>query len=72
MMQYVVHDPFLAVRDEPPHQFTFVTLEPGVTLIVKGEPQRSGLVDIEYKGRIVAAFMRDILTHCERVEAKAR
>ena len=72
MLQYVVHEPFLAVRDEPPHQFTFVTLEPGTTVLVRGEPHRSGLVDVEYDGRIVAAFMRDILAHCERVEAKAR
>jgi len=35
-----------------------------------GEPQRSGLVDIEYEGGIVAAFIRDVLTHCERVDAQ--
>ena len=61
----------MAIRDQPPGQFSFVTLACGEMIVVKSDPQRSGLVDIEYEGGIVAAFIRDVLAHCERVEAKA-
>ena len=60
----------MAIRDDPPGQFSFVTLARRQTITVKGEPQRYGLVDIEYEGSIVAVFIRDVLTHCERVDAK--
>ncbi|HEV2689194.1 MAG TPA: hypothetical protein VGV35_11585, partial [Bryobacteraceae bacterium] len=68
-MSYRVREPFLAIRDDPPHQFTFVTLLPGSIIAVKGEPQRSGLVDVLHEGNILGAFMRDILSRCERVQA---
>jgi len=60
----------MAIRDDPPGQFSLVTLALRQTITVMGEPQRSGLVDIEYEGGIVAAFIRDVLTHCERVDAQ--
>ena len=71
-MRYSVREPFLAVRDDPPRQFSFVTISTGAIITVKGSPALSGLVDVEYDGIIVAAFMRDILARCDRVEAKAQ
>ena len=67
-MRYAVRESFLAVRDDPPRQFTFLAIPTGSAITVKGSPQQSGLVDIEYDGIIAAAFMRDILARCERVE----
>ena len=71
-MSYRVREPFLAIRDDPPHRFTFVTLAPGAIITVQGEAQRSGLVDILYGETIVGAFMRDILARCERVQARGQ
>jgi hypothetical protein len=70
-MRYIVREPFLAVCDDPPRRFTFVTAETGKSLTVLGEPNRSGLVDVRYEGKIIAAFMRDILARCERAEGHA-
>ena len=57
----------MAVRDDPPRPFTFVTITPGSIITVKGEVLQSGLVDVLYDGRIVAAFMRDIESRAEMV-----
>lgn len=67
-MTYKVREPFLAVSDEPPAPFVFVTLQPGVMITVKGEVLKSGLVDVQYNGQIVGAFMRDIVAHAEAVD----
>lgn len=69
-MTYRVREPFLAVRDEPPKRFGFVTLSPGAIITIKGEVQQSGLVDVLHDGEVVAAFMRDIQTRAELVEGR--
>lgn len=68
-MSYRVREPILTVRDDPPRQFTFVTLETGSLISVNGEPQRSGLVEVHCDGKTSAAFMRDILLKCERIQS---
>ena len=70
-MTYCVHEPFLAVTDGRSKPFAFVTISAGATITVKGEVQQSGLVDVLYDDRIVAAFMRDIEARAELVEALA-
>jgi hypothetical protein len=66
-MTYQVRERFIAVRDEPPAPFAFVTITAGSTLKISGEVQQSGLVDVMYDGQIVAAFMRDIEARAEMV-----
>jgi hypothetical protein len=68
-MTYQVQEPFLAVRDEPPRPFAFVTITEGSVITVTGEVQQSGLVDVLYDGEIVAAFLRDIESRAVAVEA---
>jgi len=68
-MTYEVQEPFLAVRDEPTRPFVFVTLTEGSIVIIAGEVQQSGLVDVRYDGQIVAAFMRDIEARAVPVDA---
>jgi len=64
-MTYRAKEAFMAVRDNPPGPFTFVTILPGAIITVKGEVLQSGLVDVLYDGQIVAAFMRDIEARAE-------
>ncbi len=49
-MTYHVREPFLAVRDDPPAPFAFVTIVTGSTIKLIGEVQQSGLVDVDYNG----------------------
>ena len=67
-MQYHVRESFLAVRSDPSQ--CFITVAPGSVIIVQGQPGGSGLIDIVYKGSVVAAFMRDIVDRCDQVQAK--
>jgi hypothetical protein len=66
-MTYCAREAFIAVRDEPPAPFAFTTITAGSTLRIIGQVQKSGLVDVLYDGRIVAAFMRDIESRAEMV-----
>ena len=73
MRQYRVSTPFLAVSPNEDSSFRFVTLERGAIIRVNVEHTvpRSGLVDVLYEGRTVAAFMRDIEDRAERFEVHA-
>lgn len=68
-MTYRVHEPFIAVTDGQSRPFAFVTITKGSTITIKGEVQQSGLVDVLYEGKVVAAFMRDIQARAQLVEA---
>ena len=72
MQQYRVSTPFLAVS--PNEGSRFVTLERGAIIRVNVERtvpcSGSGLVDVFYEGRTLAAFMRDIEDRAERFEVQ--
>ncbi len=68
-MTYRLRESFLAVRDDPPKAFDFVTLPPASIIEIAGEVQQSGLVVVLYNGQILAVFMRDI--ESGRVEGTA-
>ena len=69
MQQYRVNTPFLAVCSNGDSTCRFVTLERGamIRVTVDGSLPSSGLVDLLYEGRKLAAFMRDIEDRAERV-----
>jgi hypothetical protein len=46
---------------------TIITVPRGVVLEVVGEPQKSGLVEVLWEGRQIAAFIRDIESRGELV-----
>jgi hypothetical protein len=72
MMKYRVREAFIAVRNEPPNPFTFVTLPPGTTIAVVGTVRESGLVDVAYDGGgIVTVFTRDVDHRTELIEDEA-
>ena len=66
---YLVRDSFLSVRDDATRKFVFTTVPPGSIIRLIGELNPAGLVDIEYNGQVVAAFLRDILDRCDVVES---
>ena len=71
-MKFRVRETFIAVRDEPPNPFTFVTLPQGTVITVVGTVQKSGLVDVAYDGgTVVTVFMRDLDHRTELVEGEA-
>ncbi len=51
-MNYRAREAFIAIRDTPPGQFTFVTIMSGFNHTVKGEVQQSGVVDVWYDSQI--------------------
>lgn len=44
-----------------------MTLETGATVLVVGQPQKSGLVDVSYEGEIIAMFLRDLQDRAELI-----
>jgi hypothetical protein len=66
-MTYRAKQAFMAVRDNPPLPFTFVTIPAGAIIVVAGDVLQSGLVNVLHNGRIVAAFMRDIESRADVV-----
>ena len=66
-MTYRAKEAFMAVRDDPPRAFTFVTIPPGAIIVVEGEVLQSGLVNVLYDGQIFGVFMRDIDARAEIV-----
>ncbi len=67
-MTYCVRDPFLAVRDEVPGRSAFATVPEGAIILVRGFRKNSGMVDFQYEGRVLAAFLQDIEERCDMVE----
>ena len=67
-MTYRASAAFLAVRSDPSGPSTFVTIQAGSIITVKGEALQSGLVDVLHNGQTVAAFMRDIESRAERLQ----
>jgi len=51
--------------------FSFISISAGSTLVIHGQVQESGLVDILVDGVLAAAFMQDIEERAERVETQA-
>jgi hypothetical protein len=45
-----------------------LTLEAGTIVTVVGQAQRSGLVDVLYKGETVAMFMRDLQDRADIID----
>lgn len=73
MQMYRVKMPFVAVHSNTQGAFESVALEPGAVISVKAERTalRTGLVDVLYQGRTLAAYLRDIEDRAECVEAHA-
>jgi hypothetical protein len=72
MQQYRVNTSFIAVCPNQDSTSRFVTLEPGAIIRVTVDRTicSTGLVDVLYEGRTLAAFMRDIEDRAERVAAQ--
>ena len=69
-MKYRVREAFIALCDEPPNPYTFVSLPPGTTITIVATVG-SGLVDVAYDGgRIVTVFVRDVDERTELVEGE--
>lgn len=72
MSKYQLKSPTMAVeRGGTDGRMQFVTVPAGSLVQITGDPQRSGLVDVVFKGRIVAMFLRDIEDRGERILARA-
>jgi len=63
---YRVVSPFVAIKSVEDGHKT-ITIPAGSKIQVRGEVQKSGLVDVELNGEIVAVFMRDIDARAERL-----
>lgn len=70
-MRYRAKESIIAVRYGQPKPFKFGTIKPGSIITLQGEIQPSGLVSLVYDGQIVAAFMRDIESRAERIQAES-
>ena len=64
---YRVVSPFVAIKSVEDGHKT-ITIPAGSQIQVCGEVQKSGLVDVELNGEIVAVFMRDIDSRAKRLE----
>jgi hypothetical protein len=69
-VRYRVREPLLAVCNQPGMPSAFTTIERGAVIMVKGEVEKSGFVDVSYHGQIVKVFMRDIDNNADRVEGQ--
>jgi hypothetical protein len=59
----------LALRTEAGTATKFVTIERGSVITVEGDvEQKSGFVDVAYKGQVVKVYMRDIEKSADRVQ----
>lgn len=67
-MTYRVRKPLQVIRGELPRSFTFVEIMPGSIIMVKGNVQKSGRVDVLCNGKIFGSFMRDIAARAELIE----
>ena len=63
---YRVVSPFIAFQSTADGHKT-ITLPVGCEIRICGAAQKSGLVDVDLAGKIVAVFMRDIDARAERV-----
>lgn len=63
---YRVVSPFVAIKSTDDGHKT-ITIPTGSEIQICGEVQKSGLVDVELDGEIVAVFMRDIDARAERL-----
>ena len=61
---YRVVSPFVAIKSVEDGHKT-ITIPVGSEIQICGEVQKSGLVDVELNGEIVAVFMRDIDARAE-------
>jgi uncharacterized protein YraI len=69
-LTYRVREEFLAVVDEPPRPFEFVTIAAGARVVIRGQVKESGLVDVLYQDEIVTVFVRDLETKTDVVERR--
>jgi len=63
---YRVVSAFVAIKPAEDGYKT-ITIPVGSVIHVSGEVQKSGLIDVELNGEIVAVFMRDIDARAERL-----
>jgi hypothetical protein len=72
VVRYQLKSPTMAVeRGGSNGRMQFVTVPAGAKLELVGQPQQSGLIDVHFKSRVVAMFLRDIEERGERILAKA-
>jgi len=65
---YRAREPLLALGTEAGTATKFMTIERGSVITVEGDmEQKSGFVDVAYKGQIVKVYMRDIEKSTDRV-----
>jgi chemotaxis family two-component system response regulator Rcp1 len=66
--RYRAREPLLALRTEAGTATKFMTIDRGSVITVQGDvEQKSGFVDVAYKGQIVKVYMRDIEKSADRV-----
>lgn len=72
MQMYRVKMPFMAIRPLSGSSFESVALQPGALISVRVERTvlRSGLVDVLFEGKTLAAYLRDIEDRAEFVDAQ--
>jgi hypothetical protein len=73
MQMYRVKTPFVLVRPTGSGAFESVSLAPGALISVRMDRTilRSGLVDVLFDGKILAAHLRDVVDRAECVDAQA-
>ena len=64
---YRVREPLLAIRNHLGMPPTFMTIERGYMITVKGRVEQCEFVDVSYQGQIVKVFMLDIENRTDRV-----
>jgi CheY-like chemotaxis protein len=70
--RYRAREPLLALRTEAGTATKFITIERGSVITVEGDvEQKSGFLNVAYKGQIVKVYMRDIEKSADRVQRQA-
>ena len=71
VMKYRFREPLLAILKGPVSSVAFLTIKRGSVITVKPDEQEYGLVEVDYDGKIVLAFMRGIELRADRVRGQA-
>ena len=66
-MKYYVREPLLAILKGPVSSVGFLTIKRGSIITIKCDGQECGVVELDYDGKIVLAFMRGIELRADRI-----
>lgn len=64
---YRVHTPLMAQAHQDDGRAQFIAIPRGSVVLVAGNAGHLGLVDVEYKGKTLAVYRRDIEERAEKV-----